>query len=614
MILLVWFFGLLGAPLQQDTVSLTQVEVVAPALDRFAQGQKVISFDQKDLDAYSARSLGDLLQEKSPVFIRQYGAGMAASPAFRGTNAGHTAVFWNGLPINSPSLGQSDLSILPVEAIDRVKVQFGSAGALLGNEAIGGSVHLSSVTEFGKEFQGKISQTFGSFGLFNSSLSGGVSYKNLSTKTRVFRQFAQNDFRYKDFSLPGTPKVSEDHAKAEQLGIVQDLAWNLNDKVQIKAALWWQKANREIQPPMGSNTADLQSDESIRAVIDYFNFGKKAIWNLKTGMVRDKMNFNEAINSTRQFLIGGDYDFEYHADWTFKAGARVTLVQGDLDTYSATDQRYELYQSARWQPTNQLSVSLNLREFAYGEQLAPFLPSIGADWTFLHDEKQDLLLKASLGKGFKVPTLNDRFWNPGGNPDLLPEESVNGEISLNWLRKGVVSLDQRVTYYRMQVDNWIIWMPQGSLWSPKNIGEVQNQGVEYQGKASWQSGEWDWEVGLGYTFSQAMDLTTEPQNPQQLPYTPEHQANGNINVRKDGFNISLASFYVGQRSIATGNARVMDSYQILNAGLSYSKLSWGKFHLPMSFQVLNLLNTDYQVIYLRAMPGRSYQLNLTISL
>ena len=168
MILLFLVFSVFGLGPIQDTVSLEQVEVYAPALDRFAQGQKLMNFDSKVLEAYSARSLGDLLQEKSPVFIRQYGAGMLASPSFRGTSAGHTAIFWNGLPVNSPSLGQSDLSILPVEAIDQVQLHFGSSGALVGNEAIGGSLHLNSKSNFGKGFEGKISQTFGSFGLFNS--------------------------------------------------------------------------------------------------------------------------------------------------------------------------------------------------------------------------------------------------------------------------------------------------------------------------------------------------------------------------------------------------------------------------------------------------------------
>jgi vitamin B12 transporter len=614
MILLVWFFGLLGAPSPQDTISLAPVEVFAPALNRFAQGQKVISFEKKELEAYAARSLGDLLQEKSPVFVRQYGAGMLASPSFRGTSAGHTALFWNGVPINSPSLGQSDLSILPVEAIDQVQLQFGSAGALFGNEAIGGSVHLGSKTEFGKGVQARIAQTFGSFGMFNSAVSGGFSSKNFSAKTRIYRQFAKNDFSYRDLSQPGTPEVKEDHAQVEQLGAVQDLAWNLSGKSQLKAAFWWQKADRKIQPPMGSNTADLQSDESIRAVVDYFRFGEKSIWNLKTGWVQDKMIFNETLNQTRQFFLASDYDFEYRTDWKFKAGARATFMKGDLSTYSVTDQRYEFYESASWQALENLSISLNLRQFAYEDGFEPLLPGIGADWKFLDSKKQQLFLKASVGKGFKVPTLNDRFWEPGGNPDLLPEESINGEIGFHWLRSGLFSWDQSLTYYRMQVDNWIIWLPQGSVWSPENIREVQNQGIEYQGKADWKIGNWDWQMGLSYSYSQALDLTTEPANPQQLPYTPEHQANGNLSTGIGGFSMNLSSFFVGQRAIGTGNARIMDSYQIWNAGVTLSKLTWGKAELPLSFQVLNLLDKDYQVLYLRAMPGRSYQLKLTIHL
>lgn len=639
MTLLLWAIAFFGEAPVQDTVKLEPVEVYAPALDRYAQGQKVIAFEAETLQAYAARSLGDLLQEKSPVFIRQYGAGMLASPSFRGTSAGHTAVFWNGLPINSPSLGQSDLSILPVEAVDGVQLQFGSAGALFGNEAIGGSLHLSSESDFGKGFQAALSQTIGSFGLFNTSFSGGFSSnkstlqgsqspqstlqgfetlgglgKTFSAKTRLYRQLANNDFSYRDLSQAGTPEVREDHAQVEQLGLVQDLAWNLSAKDQLKAAVWWQKSDREIQPPMGSNTQDLQSDESIRAVIDYFRFGKQATFNLKSGFVQDRQHFNGSLNQTRQFLLAADYDAEVGEDWRFKAGARATVARGDLSTYTATDQRYEFYQSARWEGVEDLSLSLNLRQFAYSDGFEPFLPSLGADWGFWENGKNSLLLKASIGKGFKVPTLNDRFWQPGGNPDLQPEESVNGEIGLNWRKTGDFSLDQSLTYYRMQVDQWIIWLPMGSVWTPQNIREVKNQGIEYQGKAGWKTGRWDWKMGLAYTFSRALDLTTEPSHPRQLPYTPEHQANGNLEAEFGGFSLNLSSFFVGQRAIGTGNARVMDAYQIWNAGLSFFQLKWGKASFPLHFQVLNLLDRDYQVLYLRAMPGRSYQLNLTIHL
>jgi iron complex outermembrane receptor protein len=629
MTLLLWVVTVFGFVPVQDTVSLQPVEVYAPALDRYAQGQKVVDFEVETLRAYSARSLGDLLQEKSPLFIRQYGAGMLASPSFRGTSAGHTAVFWNGLPINSPSLGQSDLSILPVEAMDRVQLQFGSAGALFGNEAIGGSLHLSSESDFGKGFQAALSQTVGSFGLFNTSFSGGFSSKestlqgietlrglgkSFSAKTRLYRQFANNDFRYQDLAQAGTPEVREDHAQVEQIGLVQDMAWNLSTQDQLKAAFWWQKSDREIQPPMGSHTQDRQSDESIRAVLDYYRFGRHSTLNLKSGFIQDQQIFNGSLNQTRQFLLATDYDFSPGEDWNFKAGARATLVRGDLSTYSATDRRYEFYQSARWYAGEGLSVSLNLRQLAYPENFEPFLPSIGADWKFWENGKHQVLLKASLGKGFKVPTLNDRFWEPGGNPDLLHEESLNGEIGVSWEKKASFSWEQSLTYYRMQVDNWIIWLPMGSVWTPQNIREVKNQGIEYQGKAEWKTGRLEWAWMMGYTLSQALDLTTEPENPKQLPYTPEHQANGNLSATRDGISLNLSSFFVGQRSIGTGGARIMDAFQVWNAGLLFSKLHWGKTSFPLSFQVLNLLDKNYQVLYLRAMPGRSYQFNLTIHL
>jgi iron complex outermembrane receptor protein len=614
MTLVFWVFSLLGFAAEQDTVALAEVAVYAPALDRFAQGQKTVSFEKKDLEAYAARSLGDLLQEKSPVFVRQYGAGMLASPSFRGTSAGHTAVFWNGLPINSISLGQSDLSILPIQAIDHVEVHFGSSGALFGNEAIGGSVHLDTKVQFGQGFKGRLSQTIGSFGLSNSAVSTVFSGKSFSTQTKVYRQFARNDFPFRDLSKPGTPLVRAENAQTEQMGLVHDLAWNLSEKSQLKASLWWNRADRQIQPVMGSATRDMQQDHSWRAVLDYFRFGNNSVWNVKAGWVSDQLIFNDSENRTRQFLLATDWDMQKSENWTFKIGARGTFAQGDLSTYSATDQRLELYQSAKWEANERLSFSANFRQLAYQNQLEPFLPGLGLDFLMLEKERNQLLLKVSVGKGFKVPTLNDRFWNPGGNPDLLPEKSQNGEIGLHWLKKGDFAWEQSLTYYRMQVDNWIIWLPQGAIWSPQNIREVRNQGLEYQGKGTWEAGQWTWQARGSYTYSQALDLTSDAQNPQQLPYTPEHQANANLEAERSGFSVNLSTFYIGQRAIGTGNARIMEGYQLWNAGLSFTQLRWKKLQLPISFQVLNLLNRDYQVLYLRAMPGRSYQINLTLLL
>ncbi|TXE04063.1 TonB-dependent receptor [Algoriphagus aquimarinus] len=619
MFLLLWVYTFVGFyPVSQDTIPLAEVEVYAPALDRFAQGQKVISWEKAELEDFQGRSLGDILQEQSPVFVRQYGAGMIASPSFRGTSAGHTAVFWNGLPINSPSLGQSDLSILPISSIDQVSLQFGNAGALFGNEAIGGSIHLGTNSEFGKGLQAGITHQTGSFGLFNTNLFAGFSSKNFSSKTKVYREFSKNNFPYKDLGRIGTPEVKEDHAQFEQIGVVQDLAWNLNSNNQFKTAFWWNKTNREVQPVMGSKTKDVQEDQAFRAVIDFFHFEEKSVWNLKTGFVRNEQLFNASENNSTQYFVAGDWDQEISGKWTSKLGARYTLTKGDLSTYKADDERIELYQSTKFSATENLSFAINLRQLVYSGTFAPFTPNLGMDWSFWNTNTQSLLLKTSIGKGFKVPTLNDRFWNPGGNPNLLPEESLSGEVGLNWSKKGDLNWTQGLTYYKMSVDNWIIWLPKGSVWTPENIKKVSNQGLEYQGSLNGHLGLWKWELATSYTYSKAVTTKGTDENDQsigkQLPYTPQHQANAKVQVKKSGFTSSIGTFFVGERSVTADNPRMMPSFQLFNFGLGYDQLTLGKLQFPLSFQINNILNTDYQVLYLRAMPGRSYQFNLSIFL
>ncbi|WP_296701156.1 TonB-dependent receptor plug domain-containing protein [Algoriphagus sp.] len=619
MILFLWVVSLFGfIPVSQDTVVLTEVEVYAPVLDRFAQGQKVISWNKKKLEDFQGRSLADLLQEQSPIFVRQYGAGMLASPSFRGTSAGHTAVFWNGLPINSPSLGQSDLSILPTIAIDELSLQFGNAGALFGNEAIGGSVHLQTRPEFGKGFKTSLVQQVGSFGKFNTYLKGGYSTKNLSLSTKIYREYSKNNFPYRDLGQIGTPEVKEDHAEFNQRGFVQDIAWNFKSKNQLKAAFWYNEADREIQPLMGSSTQDLQSDQSIRGVIDYFRFGTNSVLNFKIGLVKDDLLFNQSLSKTDQYFFGGDWDKTVSDQWTIKGGLRFSQIHANLSSYSSSDQRIESYQSVKFEASDRIAFSLNLRELVYQDQWAPFTPSLGMDWLLLKNDEHELMIKSSFGKGFKVPTLNDRFWQPGGNEDLLPEESISGEFGLTHQIFWGVHWSNSLTYYRMNVDNWIIWLPKGSLWTPANIRKVSNQGIEYEGAVKGKIGVWNWGLKWSYSWNRAVSIKgigeSDPSLGKQLPYTPQHQSNGQFSLENNSFSAFFGTFFVGQRSITADNPRLMPSYQLVNIGVSYQNIHFKKISIPVSIQVNNLFNTDYQVLYLRAMPGRSFQFNLSINL
>ncbi|WP_234364280.1 TonB-dependent receptor plug domain-containing protein [Lunatibacter salilacus] len=602
-----------------DTLELGIVDVYGDSLGKYAMGQYILRFGKESLEEFGGQSLGDFLQARSGLFLRQYGPGMVASLTMRGTSAGHNAVFWNGLPINSPSLGQMDFSILPVGGFDLAQVHFGGSGALYGTDAIGGSIHLSNELAFNQGLSFNTSNRFGSFGAFHNQVQGTYSTAGFSSKTQVYRQQATNNFPFTNLAKIGTPEERQDHAAVFQWGAVQDLAWNLSSQTQVSTSLWWNSNDRQIQPVMGSNNRDLQLDRNLRWVADLHHFENSRVWNLKTGVVWDKQLFNEqADNRTSQFFLAGELDWEISKMLQSKSGVRLTDVRGNLSTFSENDFRVELYQSTNIRPTEKLGFSLNLRQLVYSGNFAPFTPSLGMEYTVFEHEQHKISGSAALSRSFKVPSLNDRFWIPGGNPALLPERSLSGEIGMGYLynmknRK----FNAKVTYYRMAVDQWIVWMPQPSYWAPQNIQEVNNQGLEVF---------LDSDIPLSFgvlqlTANHAWNATqiiktgdsSRANNGNQLPYTPAHKSQATARIKNKSMGYFINTHRVGTRYISMDNQTSLSPYLLVDIGID-RKWSLGKnLRGSMGFQVNNIGNTEYEVLRLRPMPGRNFQFNLTIS-
>lgn len=603
-----------------DTLQLQTVEVFAPALDKYALGQKVLALKAEDLEDFQGDALTEFLQRRTGLFLRQSGPGMLASLTIRGTSAGHQAVFWNGLPINSPSLGQMDFSILPLGGMDELSIHFGSAGALYGTDAIGGAIHLNNKLHFGTGHQFQSSSVIGSFGKWNQKLSYGYATGNWASRTQVYQNIATNDFPYRNLSKIGTPTERMPNSEVLQQGFVQDLAWKIAQNHQLSSSLWFNFTDRNIPPIIGSQGKDQQQDRNLRWVLDYFHWGKNTLWNSKAGIVRDELVFNVAAkNLTAQYFFSQDVDWTISEKWTSKTGIRFTFIDGNLDTYEAQENRWELYESLNFTPSGALAFSLNLRQLVYDGNFAPFTPSLGARITLWEHRAQSLKFLANGARSFKVPTLNDRFWNPGGRPDLKPESSWSGELGLSHTWKGkLAKISQELTHYRMWVDNWIIWLPQGNLWSPQNIRKVHNSGLEYRLEAEMRSQDWTFTAQGNYALTRALNQTNISENDRsrgkQLPYTPEHKVQGYFNAEKGPWSTWVNWHWVSERQVTTDHGSGLPAYQLLDWGIN-RRFNLGK-NLKMrgGFQINNVLDTEYHIMRLRPMPGRNYQLQLHIAL
>ena len=89
-------------------------------------------------------TMAEVLQENTPIFIRNYGSGGLATASFRGSNAYHTPVIWNGINIQNPMNGQIDFSAIPVFLSDELSLQYGGNGGIWGSGAMAGLLVMNS--------------------------------------------------------------------------------------------------------------------------------------------------------------------------------------------------------------------------------------------------------------------------------------------------------------------------------------------------------------------------------------------------------------------------------------------------------------------------------------
>jgi len=202
------FFYFLSVPLfaaNRDTLPVFELKEITVFAERASantsdnsgfSGGNIFVAEKTVLNTLQHSSLSDYLSQHTAVFIRENGQGMFSTVSLRGTASSHTSVSWNGLPVNSLTMGQTDFSQLPLFFFDRVAIHPGGEGAIYGNGSIGGNISLSSRPEFGKKHSFLLQETAGSFGYTFTGAKIQTGNKNIQSKTAFFFNRANNDFSF----------------------------------------------------------------------------------------------------------------------------------------------------------------------------------------------------------------------------------------------------------------------------------------------------------------------------------------------------------------------------------------------------------------------------------
>lgn len=588
-------------------VSPTQIPTSTAEL-----GSDVTVITADDIQRNQWRTLPDALNAVPGLVVEQGGGpGTVASVFIRGANANHTKVLIDGVDVTDPSSpnGAFDFSQVLIGDVARIEVLRGPQSGLYGSDAIGGVIVIETKTGQGPPHV-TASAEAGSFGTFNQSagISGGGPTYNYAFNVQHFHA-QETDATPTDIVLPGVPVHTDEY-----------------DNTTLSARL-----GADFSPMFGVGLIARYTDATLQYQgSDDITFLPAALASLQT----DQQLYTRG--DVRVTLLGGAFEnhvgIAYTDDRTctydgtaFEVGSNpITITTGqrlkedwkgvyalapdeklifgsDAEQDSMIDSPINASNGDQgafmeWQGriVDQLFGQASVRydhNDAFGSAVTWH---IGPTYTVSGWETQ---LKASVGTGFKAPTLNQLYvsFPPTffANPNLMPERSLGFDAGFeqpvwhNRLRFGA-------TYFHNDIRDLIDY--NDTFTSLINIGHATTQGAEtfvtYAVTPTL-------DLRADYTYTLAMDDNTG----MELLRRPKHKVSLTTSWRPvERVTLAMTALYVGSREDVTydGSGPAMaDPYYLVNLDASYRLTP----SVALFGRVENLLNEHYEDIVGFLRPG-----------
>ncbi len=602
---------------QADTVDIPEVTVTATRLQGWQPGHEQAVTDSLQLELLKVGNVSELLRQQGSIYVKDYGAGNIATAAIRGTSASHTAVLWNGLPLQDPMLGLTDLSILPLFFFDDARIVLGGGSSLWGSGAIGGAIHLDSRQKpeegWGFRYQGE----GGSFGYLGQGLEFDYGSEGFGSSTRLFLQSAENDYPYQN--LLGEERRLP-HAGSRQLGLMQENTMRLSEHQKLRLHFWAHSAGRDIPPTrVQARSLARQEDRALRGAADWQWVGAQSSWAARLAAFENQLVYADSLSGTdsdsrtRSLLAEVEQTQQFPGQWDVKSGLQFNYLEARSNVYEGLPRQSRLaaFAALRWHSSSQRwEAVLNGRQEWVDGTATPFTPALSLQYAANNELKAGL----TASRNYRLPTFNDQYWPELGNPDLLPEESWNESLYLQGKKKwGPWRALLRLSAFNYNVQNWIIWLPRNGLFTPDNVREVWSRGGSSRLELGRQAGGNRFSLALQYSYTRSTnERSRRPADRsvgRQLIYVPVHQGNALLSWQYKGWYASYYQEWAGRNYTLADNSEWLPLYTLAALRLSRS-WQWKGGSGKLYFRLENLWNEDYELIANRPMPGRHFRIGL----
>lgn len=620
------------ATAQQEPVrEIRQVEV-ADTLRKTGTGYEHFTPDAVR-ESYMNTDLSRLLERSGPAYVRDYGPGGISSITVRGAGSSQTRVHLDGVELNNPSLGMFDLKLLPAWLLGDIQLQPGNSAQQVPFGGLGGNVNLQTADR--PEQQGFGAQAMTGIGSFGRSSAGaGAQYRKngFFTQTRLFWRDDDNDFNFRNIAENPAHERDLYHSGFQQRGLFHHTGY-LGKNYSLAVRAVHTDTRRELPPIMtnfGREVNQTQEDQITTVQLPFAVFLGGQKFSGQPAYVRQVIHYQDpdaGINS-----LAESHSFQNYLRSTFSLSEPLTLklqyaqnhtvvennqLTGDprQTTFNflhhLTYERKQWSVDVTWKPTVVNEGAAGTDTAVQSLNFIDFMPfTVGAEWQPFAEKTFSVFLNG--GRNIRTPTLNDRYWGGAGNPDLQPEVSYNAEAGLkvSVLNKKDKSIILQTAVFAANVEDWIQWVPQESgLWQPVNYQNVEQLGMETTLKAGWTPGNWNLTAQADYTYTRAVEQSSE----NQLIYTPRHMMKTHLNAEYKTWRAAAFYQHTGIRYITTDNETYLPDFATLDLTLS-KQFTLNRHRLNAMISVNNLLDENYMNVVWRPMPGRWFEMTVRYDL
>jgi outer membrane cobalamin receptor len=611
--------GVMNAQSVGDTlIHIPDVIVNASRYDHFRSDVKTEEFRDTVLRQYAGESLGRLLSGQTALNIKAYGVGGGASSvSIRGASASQVQISWNGFPVNSVTLGSSDISMIPASGFDRISVAYGASGALYGSGTFGGAISLNNELTPERGISGSVFSVVQSL----RTLKGGLSFK-AGTEKFVCKLFAwgtisQNEFNYYDYIRQSEQRQTD--GDWNDFGVIHSLAVKLSASSVAEAGLWYQVKHYDIPSRIGSTTYEQQSDSTLRLYLGYRYIGHR--WSLKVRAARfgdlqnylQKASADAPVNSIESRIASlqyyGDLNFRYYmpSGLSFDAGLTGSLVTADVSAYG--DKKREkglaLVTGIKYN-IDHITIQAVMRREWFNTFNSGLLPSLGLKWDAVPGR---WALRANYSKKFRKPTFNDLFWIPGGNTALKPEKGytveAGSENTYHINNNSVIITD--ISPYYTHVTDMIVWRPGGAYWSAVNYQEVRSTGLDLSVNFNIETKKIEFSSTVKAALNHSAANEAYGSENLTLLYSPMLITSWKNSLSSGIFDLEITHGYTSARHYS--DERLLEPYHLIDIRAG-AKIPAGKGKFGIHLTCNNVTNTTYELMRLYPMPGRYWTLKV----